>query len=397
MRAPGPFATLLLLALAGPLAAQLKKDPQPPPKLKDPQPPPAAEKFVPPTDVEGKTLSQWVDMLSHADPSEREHAIRAITAFGTPSSEVVRALINRCVDKDASPRVRAVMALTILDIHKEDVHKVVDALGKRLSRETEGQVVIRFQAAVALVRFGKDSQYALNALVKGVEDTGTWEIRHLCLVALTQAGGTDAGPDPRAVRALLSGLNDSAMLCRLQAVLGLGTLGLPKGPPQNQLRQTVLSKLQYHAQYDRDRRVAIWALVSLMALEDKVTVAAVDPIVKALKHKDMRVRLHAAQAVGSLGPKLMALRSEARPNVQAVQAKHAVQGLIEMIGHKDPAEPLMAAWALGKLGDPGLDAVSTLNALAENKDADKALKEIAKAALAEIKKYKEENKKKDKK
>jgi HEAT repeat protein len=396
MRAPGPLATLLLLALAGPLAAQGKlKDPQPPPKVKDPQPP--AEKFVPPTDVEGKTLSQWVDMLSHADPSEREHAIRAITAFGTPSSEVVRALINRCVDRDASPRVRAVMALTILDIHKEDVHKVVEALGKRLSRETEGQVVIRFQAAVALVRFGKDSQYALNALVKGVEDTAAWEVRYTCLVALTQAGGTDAGPDPRAVRALLSGLTDSAMQCRLQAVLGLGTLGLPRGPLQNQLRQTVLTKLQYHAQYDKDRRVAIWALVSLMALEDKVTVAAVDPIVKALKHKDMRVRLHAAQAVGSLGPKVMALRAEMRPSVQAVQAKHAVQGLIDMIGHKDPAEPLMAAWALGRLGDPGLEAVSALNALAENKDADKTLKDAAKAALAAIKKYKDENKKKDKK
>src|SRR5262245_10969041 len=102
MRIPGCLlAGLAWLAAASPVSA-------------DPKP------TAPPSEVEGKTLNEWKAELKHPDPGNREYAIRAITLFGPASPEVVTLLLDRCLDRDMSPRVRAVQALGILELNKDD-------------------------------------------------------------------------------------------------------------------------------------------------------------------------------------------------------------------------------------------------------------------------------------
>ena len=62
--------------------------------------------------VGDKKLSQWIADLRNSDPSIREEAIVAITFFGPAAAEAVPALLDRLHDSDASPRAKAIVALS---------------------------------------------------------------------------------------------------------------------------------------------------------------------------------------------------------------------------------------------------------------------------------------------
>ncbi len=93
-------------------------------------------------EIEGKNLRQWTAELGNEDPSVREEGYpRRFILFGSQSatSSVIDALIARCTsDPEASPRVRAVIALTVLDIPEPDHRKVIDALAKCLDGHLGG-------------------------------------------------------------------------------------------------------------------------------------------------------------------------------------------------------------------------------------------------------------------
>ena len=54
-------------------------------------------------------------------------------------------LLDRCQDRDASPRVKAIIALRLIPVDPQDVPKVVDALARRVSPTDESQAIVRYE------------------------------------------------------------------------------------------------------------------------------------------------------------------------------------------------------------------------------------------------------------
>jgi HEAT repeat protein len=354
---------LALLALAGPVAAQVRP----------PARPGAATPAVPATrdletgshpvaEVAGKNLTQWKRELKNPDASMRARAIQAVALFGPAASEAVPLLLDRCLDRDASPRVKAVIILRAVPVNKADVPKVVEILARRISPYQEAQAIVRYEAVRTLARFADHARAAIPALVEGAEDKSCCEVRQACLAVLRQAGfDAKAGPDPRATRAMLRGLRDATAQVRHEATIGLGAMGRPADPV---LRATVIKALQGELD-SRDKVQAIWSYVSLMSL-DKVTDAGLGAITRYVKHPDPDIRLQALEALGTIGP-------EAKPCVPTVLAA---------LEDRDPATTSAACAALGHIGDSGQRVVTALLGLAARKDL--AVAGSALAALVQL-------------
>ena len=320
-------------------------------------------------EVDGKSLVQWTKELTNPDASIREEAIRAVVFFSGPHShELITALIERCQDRgDVSVKVRAIMALTILEVRKEDIPRIVKAMGERLQVDT--QVIVRFQAAVALVRFGEDSKDAMTALIKGATDQQSFEIRRMCIRALEACGYMNVvgsvGPDPRVTNVLLNALHDPASQVRQEAVIALGSMGRSSDP---MLYSKTIDLLPRVSVSDRDKIVRIWALVSWMAL-DKPSELGIKRIVDLLKDPEQRVRLAAVRALGIMG----------------TRGKTVVSTLIEMLNDKDPAIVVAACSSLAGLADGAAPALKALTAMSERKDIDKGMKALVDATIKQIK------------
>jgi HEAT repeat protein len=346
------FSALLPLALAGSLSAQT----QPPGQLT------TGPSW--PTEIAGKSLKDWMQDLKHTDPSVREKAIRMIPQFGPPARDAIPLLLDRCHDRDGVPRVRAVMALSVIEVKKEDVPKIVDELGRILAGDN--QSIIRYHAAMGLVRFSSEAGRVLKELITGTHDQWAYDIRRASVVALRQAGmEKDKGPNPRATNALLEALKDSVADVRMEAVIGLGSMGKPSDPA---LLATVMRALNHTVDFERDKSVVIWGHVAIMALEE-VTDKHLKPIIKLLKNPDLEVRCVAARAIGTMGTK----------------AKSAIPDLIEMLHDKEPLAVVAACMALVQMGDPGERAISALNDLMQRNKDNEDMRLFIQAALDQIK------------
>src|SRR5581483_1212198 len=104
--------------------------------------------------VEGKTLEEWGKDLKDKDPYVRENAIHMLKVYGTAARDYAPAIIVALNDKDVSIQVNA--AITLGFIGMEDVAKTdgIRALTRLLSNS---QGIVRFQAAQALNRLGRDA------------------------------------------------------------------------------------------------------------------------------------------------------------------------------------------------------------------------------------------------
>jgi HEAT repeat protein len=330
-----------VLALAGALSAQNTITTQPT-KTGDS---PSTTSTI--TEVGGRTLSQWMADLKHPDASTRSQAITNIIGFGEAGADAVPLLIDRCKDRDASPRVKAVLALKLMTIRERDVPKVVDALAQRLAEDP--QTIVRYEAAMALVRFADDAKPALKSLLKGLEDTGTWEIRHACIIAIRKAGfDPKSGPDPQATRALLVALHDPVERVRLEATVGLGAMGKPADP---QMLAAVTRALQQQSNY-KDKALSLWSHVSLMALDDKVTDKSLEAISKLLKSPEREIRLQVLLALAAMGNK----------------ARNCVPDALEALEDKETSVVAAACTALGYLGDQGPRVMNALVKMTERKE-----------------------------
>jgi HEAT repeat protein len=355
-----------------------KADPKAPPAAATIQQTPAPAEIY---EIDGKKIQNWIDDTRSEDPSVRERAIRAIVHFGPGATKAVPYLVDRCTDPEASPRLRAVMALTVVDIRDSDRNKVIDALAKRLEVNAvtkqfeDPQGIVRYHAAVALNRFGEEAKSAIPGLINAVGDRSSFETRKAAIAALRQiARDAKNGPDSRATHAILErivpGVEPAADV-RLEAILSLGYMGRPadKG-----LLTKVEGALKTCAQ-GQHKPIAIWAIVSQMALGE-ITKEQLDKIAKFVTTTDVDTRIHAARALGSVGPK-------ARPYVGL---------LIEMLNDKDFDIYAAGCVSLMSMGEPGEDAVKALTKIADATDETDARfiperKAVAKAALEGIKNY----------
>jgi HEAT repeat protein len=287
------------------------------------------------TEIAGKTLSEWMTELKNPDPGKRSIAIMNTILFGERAGEAVPLIIDRASDRDASCRAKAVIALKLMHVPDKYIDKVVRALAERL--EKDGQGIVRYEAALALLRFAKDSQSALTALLapdRGVYDTATWEIRQVCVQVLRVAGFVPGkGADPRATRALLYVLKtDTVEKVRLEATISLGAMGPPADP---MMLQAVVHALDGQLAY-RDKSIALWSHISLLAISDSVNEKTLQAVLKLLKpEQKFEVRMEVLHALSALGKK----------------AKGAIKEVIDCVDDKEPAMVASACITLAAIDD----------------------------------------------
>jgi HEAT repeat protein len=323
-------------------------------------------------EIDGKTYEQWKADLTHPDPSARGLAIKVLPRFGVRAADAVPLLIERTNDQDDVIRIHAILALRDIHIRGTDRVRVVRALGVRVSHDT--QSIIRYEAARLLNRFGTDAREALADLVKGTEDTRSWEIREACIEALI-AGGSDKqqGPDPRVTDALLLRLDvksEPAMLVRMQAAHALGALGPPLNAKKLEQVRTAL-KAQVNIP---NKSMRIWSRASLMALDKEVNEGDLKAILGYLDDKESDVRAQAVTALGSLEGK----------------AHNSLAAIDRLTQQEKEFRVLAAACrALERMGRANRDAVETnvlsiLQKLSERGNLDEQSKDIARKALQKI-------------
>jgi HEAT repeat protein len=255
------------------------------------------------------------------------------------------------------------MALGMMDLADRDIPKVVEALVRRIS--SEPQAVVRYQAMISLSRFQPiDAKAAIAPLAKEVEDQNTWEIRKLAVSLLTSLGYDDQkGPDPIAMRGLITALKDPAIQVKQEAVFGLATIGRPA----DQALATNVKGAFTTLINNSDKGIAIWANVGLINLE-KPDGKLLANITKHLSDPRADVRVLAARALGTLG-KL---------------AEFTIPELTKALTDPEPEVQVMAIWALAMMGSSGSKALPNLRELADNKKTLESVKQSALMAIGQI-------------
>jgi HEAT repeat protein len=336
-----PLAALGLLVQAGSLLAQGAPDRPPPPSLS------TSSGYV--SEVGGKTLEKWMRELKSPDPSVRTQAIMHVVLFGESAARAVPLIIDRCRDHDPSPRVKAVIALKLMHVNERDVPRVVEALTQRLMED--GQQIVRYEAAAALLRFGEASRPAVGALARNATDlTSTWELRHMSIVALRQAAyDARTGPDPRATRALMGALSDPVAKVRLEAVVSLAALGRPSEP---RLLGAVIHQLQ-GLQASKDKSVALWSYVALMGMDEKVTEKSLQAILRMLRSPESDIRQQVLTAIAAIG----------------TRARSCVPDVLDAIQDRDAAVVAAACSALGRMGDRDPKVIEALITASQRKES----------------------------
>lgn len=368
-----------------------------------------------PREIGGRTYDQWAKDLKHPDPSVRARAISVIPGFREKAMDLVPLLIERTRDKDASPRVKAVLAFKFMGVHAVHIPDVVKALGERIG--SDSQAIVRYEAAQALTRFGPDARAAVVELVKGVGDGSTWELRSACIHVLILAGvDPKAGPDLRVTDSLLLRANsfyEPTRQVRLEAIIALGAMGRPQDPKK--YAQVVAALKSQQNFNSADKVIRIWSHVSLMALDDKVNDKYLDTIVKYLKDPERDIREQAVMALGALQershdyiPNLCQLLKTEKesPVILAIcrslgrmgdKGDRVLQALIR-VTRKDDAEStsavLAACAALANIGVANAEVMEALNKVLDHKSLDARAKEEVRKDMVDVRKPKDLDKKK---
>jgi len=319
------------------------------------QAPPAA-----PTELEGRSMAGWLNDLKNPDASVRERAISALPSFGeaVAGTLVIGNLIGCTADADASPKMRALQVLNAMPIKPAESQRVVQCLAGLLVKKESA--LVRYEAAMGLIRFGEDAHSAVPALASFASDAMSWEIRRACLAALMSAGRNGGkAPNHQAITAMIHGSKDVTAEVRLAAAMGLGALGRTTDPALKPLVEAALNKLVK----DHDERVVIWAKVAQMALagHDDRYGASIAALVRS---PEVPVRMHAVKAIGAMGPK----------------GKFAQDKILDAVNDKEPSVQLAAFATLVAMEDRGPNVLNALREQAERKDAPEYMRQAAQAA-----------------
>jgi HEAT repeat protein len=372
-----------------------------------------------PAEIGGKSYDQWKTELSNPDPSVRAHAIMVMPYFRQRGEEAIPRLAHIAQhDGDASPRVKAVLALQVMRTRDKDRDLVIRALGYCVAHDP--QTIIRYEAARALPKFGTDSQRVIPDLVTGMGNSSTWEVREVCIQALRAAGvDPKKGPDPRVTDALIARLNsytEPTKKVRLEAIIALGGMGRPQDP--GKYTQVMTALKGPYTYKSRDKVVKLWSHVAIMALDDKVDDSYLKTVVDYMRDRERDVRVHAVSAMGVLGVKaheyvrdviarlddketevvLATCQALGRMGDRGPRVLSALIKATEREGTAKDALPIVmdASKALVQIGVTSPEVMAALNKVAERKDLDEQQKFLIARLIEEIKKPKEDVKRAEK-
>jgi HEAT repeat protein len=325
-------------------------------------------KPVPPKEILGKSVKEWVKEMTDKDPAVKVKAIQIMTNFGESArGEAGKALIGRLNDTDASVRVNAAMAIQAIGLDEKDVAEAVQTIQRRFAVET--QAFVRYHLTMLAAQIGPPCRVILNDLAQKAKDPGSYEIRKAAVYALGQIGmaADREFADSRAVAALIelfaSGSKDISAEVRLEAVVALSGIGNVNGNDRSRIISAFKS-----ATGDKEKTVAIWANVGLMTY-DKMDDKYMTGVTKNLKaNEPYNLRLQATRALGVMGSK----------------SKGEVTELIDCLSDKEPLFVAVVAWSLGQIGDDAEKAVPALEQIEKSKDANETVKTAAKDALSKI-------------
>ncbi|MBI1916357.1 MAG: HEAT repeat domain-containing protein [Planctomycetes bacterium] len=334
-----------------------------------------------PDTIAGKTVQEWIkELKTSRDPSVKENVLRMLPLFGDKdkAAKAVPDIIEMAkLDReDVSLRVNACIALTTLEVPSHKKSDAVRALVKRLTSDT--QAAVRLQAAMAVGYFKEDAKEAIPGLISSTKDTGSWEIRKAAINSLAQVGWGQTGPDPRATAALLDVLKrETCSKVRLEAVMALGSMG----KAADQLTRRAVMVALKNELSERDRTIAVWAVVGLM-VQDTLSKDYLNAVLKFLEKGNVPTRAHAAYALGMVA-------SEAKKQLEAKDVKDLINALVKAAKDPDTSVAVEACYALGYLAqsfDPGKEATSILTELSNSKDRklDRYVKDMATAALKSV-------------
>jgi HEAT repeat protein len=322
------------------------------------------------TPLGGKTIDQWIALIPNKDPSKSQLAIQAVMMFGPELGQravpTMNKLLKNYLELDVSVRVNLVMAVGEL-LHEDnkpaaiEVQYAVTALIKMLK---DDQLVVCLKSAEALGKIGTAANSALMPLTKTVMNGSTWELRYAAAHSLGQIASDKKNPPTKEVINALYGsaVADPAYQVRMAAIQAFVWLG-----PflQTQHQAPVFAALADVGMKDQEPTVQLWAHMALMAIEGKTNATSVKGISDLLKHKDVVVRVQAAQALATMG-------------------KEAKGQLMALVAALEDEEKMVVGWsivALSQLGGFAKPAEPALQKIVEDKEWPKALREMAQQTL----------------
>lgn len=356
-----------IIALVDPAVAQKssKKDKKPPEE-------PTLTEFA------GKSVEEWIKAIASKDRSKGEVAIQTVQRFGPRSYEAIPVLLAELEKHtvsapiDISIRVNAIMALgNIFSSFDDPQPKHVERALKVLNRFlNDGQAVVRTQAALALGKLGPMAAGAIPGLKNTLKDRGTWETRQAAAMALGSVGQDPTGkkgPSTDAIIALGAALGtEPTSAVRLAIVQSLNRLG--RGAAPSHQKQLVQYLDPVSTTKEPEPAVRIWAHMAVMDLGNEISEKRLASIAKLLDANDPLVRVQAARALGSCGPK----------------AKSAVRPLTDALKDKQTDVVLTSLWALGQMEGAAMSAVPAIKSIVADPKMPDPMKKAAELVIDTI-------------
>jgi hypothetical protein len=290
----------------------------------------------------GKTFDQWRAEMKSEDASKRIAATMAILNFGPKiAGNAVPDFIHRLQDRDVGARTKACWALRFVYVDASHVRSVVDALAAHVSPQSESQAIVRYEAAITLLRFVRSAGPVANKVLMGLHDSSSSETRQKCASILWRIGMEGKnGPDPQIVSGLLDWMRyERSYHVRLEILQGLGAM--PK-PADKALQSRLVADLTTFAG-SPNKALAIWAYAGLVShAEGPTSQRSLSTIARYLSYKDTETKIQAVMALGGLGkkaknqvPLVLKLLKEDRGNALVVQG--ACMALSRMADATDKA------------------------------------------------------------
>jgi HEAT repeat protein len=313
-----------------------------------------------------KNVEKLIKAGKHPDPAVRRESIGALGELG--DKRAVEPLIQALLDKDFDVEIRAAQALGKIGDERA-VEPLINILKYKSPYYSKEQEAKRANAALALSNFCKSGdERAVKFFIQALKDATHYDIQKTTIEALGRI------EDKRAVKLLIQALKDEKLSVRQDVVRILDRLAwTPEDVLERayyilakqgwliskEMHESALPGLLQIFSSDCPLSIRILAAINLGAIGDK---RAVEPLIQALKDKDIGIRGYAAAALGKIGD------------------KRAVEPLIQALQDEKIDFRKTAAEALGKIGD--VRAVEPL--IQALKDKDINIRGYAAAALGEI-------------